>query len=181
MARSIPLHDAPELGPEKVGAVRGDHVVYVVSREDLPMLRQLGGNMPNPGDLLAATVVQVWSADDGMVNLRVHLDGPKDYWATSVPYYEWPEGYDWADQVDGPPRVERTWHFRGQVMTAELVSSVTSLVSPEVCSGISDAVATLRGMLPVLGDDVASDQRVIGRVAEKLEALLPGNIDAKAG
>lgn len=39
------------------------------------------GNGVREGDVCAATVVRDWG--DALVNLKVHLDGNDDYWATS--------------------------------------------------------------------------------------------------
>lgn len=39
------------------------------------------GNTTSMGEEYPATIVRVW--DDGKINLKVHLDGSDDYWATS--------------------------------------------------------------------------------------------------
>jgi hypothetical protein len=54
-----------------------------------------GGNVVRPGDIVPAMVVQVWS--DVCVNLKLMLDGPDTYWATSVTYAE--------------DHGQRTWHW----------------------------------------------------------------------
>lgn len=59
------------------------------------------GNPVAAGDVAPAMVVFVYG-DDGLVNLKVELDGCDQYWAQSVPY----------DRANGP----RTWNwmFTGQ-------------------------------------------------------------------
>jgi len=44
------------------------------------------GNAVQAGDIVPAMVVRVWDTDIGSVNLKVILDGPDTYWATSVTY-----------------------------------------------------------------------------------------------
>jgi len=60
-----------------------------------------GGNVVRDGDIYPAMIVRVWD-DTGLVNLKVVLDGPDAYWATSVPY--------------DPAKGARSWHwmFDGQ-------------------------------------------------------------------
>jgi hypothetical protein len=55
------------------------------------------GNPVNAGDIYPAMVVRVWDQEQGLVNLRVFLDGPDVYWVTSVKY-------------DGMREV-KTWHW----------------------------------------------------------------------
>ncbi len=43
------------------------------------------GRDPQPGEAFPATVVNVKDAASGRLNVRVHLDGNDDYWATGVP------------------------------------------------------------------------------------------------
>lgn len=45
-----------------------------------------GGNPVRVGDILPALVVQTWGAESTSINLKVMLDGPDTYWATSIPY-----------------------------------------------------------------------------------------------
>ena len=60
----------------------GRIVQYVISETDATEHAQHPrGNAPRAGDVLPAVVVRVW--DDGLVNLKVFLDGPEDHWATS--------------------------------------------------------------------------------------------------
>lgn len=102
-------HPQPESTPPIPGeVVEGRIVHYVVGEFDLPQIRQLGGNQPQPGDELAAVIVRVWDAPSGYVNLKVFLDGPRDYWATSRKYYDLP--VDVKDSIQ-PFAVEQTWHF----------------------------------------------------------------------
>lgn len=59
------------------------------------------GNRQAPAATVAAVIVRVWN-DDGMVNLRLLLDGPPtaDEWRTSIAYDpELPGAWSW------PPRV----------------------------------------------------------------------------
>jgi len=61
----------------------------------LPTDSTLGNN----GALEApATVVRVFG-DSGKINLKVHLDGPSDHWATSIDEGTSPGTWHW------PPRV----------------------------------------------------------------------------
>jgi hypothetical protein len=94
--------------PPPSGVTEGRIVHYIVGEYDLAQIRQLGGNQPQPGDELAAVIVRVWDAAAGYVNLKVFLDGPRDYWATSRKHYDLPE--DVKNSVQ-PFAVEQTWHF----------------------------------------------------------------------
>jgi hypothetical protein len=79
-----------ELTEHDLGQIKAQH-------PDVPSNRL---NEPHAGDVYPATIVRVWSAT--CVNLRVHLDGLADYWATS----KGPAGDD--DQTGHwfwPPRV----------------------------------------------------------------------------
>jgi hypothetical protein len=56
------------------------------------------GNRASAGDTCAATIVRTWGdREDSAVNLKVHLDGNDDYWATSATqgdghgHWRWPE------------------------------------------------------------------------------------------
>jgi hypothetical protein len=61
------------------------------------------GSHVSAGEILPAQIVRVSKAD-GVVNLKVALDGSDTYWAVDVPYGEWtPE----AESLPPP----RTWHW----------------------------------------------------------------------
>ena len=70
------------------------------------------GNHVNAGELYPATIVKVWSDKPQpltAVNLKVHLDGTDDYWATSVCVDEDPEGkterrFVWPGYVAPAPK-----------------------------------------------------------------------------
>ena len=97
------------------GVALGRVVHFVVGAGDVDRLRECGEAGINVGDVRAATIVRVWNTDTGSVNLKVHTDAPRDYWATSVTYAENLNATELraADQpVDYP---ERTWHWPARV------------------------------------------------------------------
>ena len=58
------------------------------------------GNAVTAGDILPATVIRIWGSDSGCSNLREHLDGNDDYWATSRSYNQnkVPATWHWPDR-----------------------------------------------------------------------------------
>jgi hypothetical protein len=74
----------------KIVPTVGRVVLYTLNESDVRhVLRQYGligfsGYGPNVGDILPANVVKVWGdTPESCVNLKVQLDGPGDFWATS--------------------------------------------------------------------------------------------------
>lgn len=67
---------------------KGRTVLYKLSAHDALTIGQkrasagIAGNTAAEGDIFPATVVQDWGGG-GSVNLKVHLDGHDDFWATS--------------------------------------------------------------------------------------------------
>jgi len=61
----------------------GRIVHYTVGDGEVRAINELRGNTVQAGDVLAAVIVRVWSVENGCANLRVLLDGPDVYWATS--------------------------------------------------------------------------------------------------
>jgi hypothetical protein len=88
------------------GLVPGRIVYFVFGGEDAAQLARdrIGspGNIVRAGDIYPAMVVRVNDPVTGYVNLKVMLDGPDTYWATSV----------WYDAN----KADRSWHwmFEGQ-------------------------------------------------------------------
>lgn len=79
--------------------------------------RRAAGNAVHPGDIAPAMVVRVFdrsvvNGDDGMINLKVMLDGPDEYWATGILYDEGKKPGTWHWMFEGqstryqPDRVE---------------------------------------------------------------------------
>ena len=101
-----------ELRMSKMDGLVAGRIVYFVidhtAAADIARQRiGTGGNPVAIGDVYPAMVVKVWEGT--IVNLKVMLDGPDTYWATSVQYDEWTPG---AESLPTP----RTWHwmFSGQ-------------------------------------------------------------------
>lgn len=97
------------------GVALGRIVHFVVGESDIQRLRECGGNESSTveGDLRAATIVRVWN--DTTVNLRVHTDAPRDYWATSVQFMD--DG-DALEKLAAGGQAEyrpRTWHWPPRV------------------------------------------------------------------
>jgi hypothetical protein len=92
------------MAPGGTGLVVGRIVYFVVDeyiRDGIAQQRVgTGGNRVYVGDIVPALIVRVWG--NVSVNLKLMLDGPDTYWATSVVY----------DAYKAP----RTWHwmFEGQ-------------------------------------------------------------------
>jgi hypothetical protein len=91
------------------GLVPGRIVYFVFGEGDLENVVRARassgarGNALHPGDVYPAMIVRVFDQSSGMANLKVSLDGPDTYWATSAHY-------------DASTAVGHTWHwmFDGQ-------------------------------------------------------------------
>ncbi len=58
------------------------------------------GNRVQEGDTFPATIVRTWGDEEhSAVNLKVHLDGSDDYWATSVTHGDGPAHWRWPERV----------------------------------------------------------------------------------
>ena len=85
------------------GLVSGRLVYFVADAATADSIRQQRadsgryGNVVREGEIIPAVVVKVWDATAGYVNLKLLLDGPDAYWATSVFY-----------SAEQPPR---SWHW----------------------------------------------------------------------
>lgn len=89
----------------------GRIVLYTLASYDVDAIRiQRGpdgrGNSVSPGDIYPAMVVRTWGdpSDSYMrVNLKVMLDGPDSYWATSrkVGVADEQGSYHWMDYQKG--------------------------------------------------------------------------------
>ena len=91
------------------GLVAGRIVYFVFGAGDLENIVRarassgVRGNALHAGDIAPAMIVRVFDQASGMANLKVHLDGPDTYWATSAHY-------------DASKGVGHSWHwmFDGQ-------------------------------------------------------------------
>lgn len=59
------------------------------------------GNPVSEGEVYPATVVRTFDSEVGTANLKVHLDGNDDYWATSRCEGEQPGYWSWPPRVEG--------------------------------------------------------------------------------
>ena len=86
------------------GLVVGRIVYFVVDKDTENAVAHqrvgTGGNPLHAGDIVPAMVVRVWDVNLGYVNLKLLLDGPDTYWATSVTY---------APIIEHP--MPRSWHW----------------------------------------------------------------------
>src|SRR5216110_3234321 len=83
------------------GLVAGRIVYFVVDAATAEAIAQqrfgvVYGNDVDAGDIVPALIVKVWSGV--CVNLKLLLDGPDTYWATSVEY-------------SADPATPRSWHW----------------------------------------------------------------------
>lgn len=63
----------------------GRIVHYRLQESELPVIRGYGGNPVNAGDVFPAIIVKVWGdKPESAVQLKVMLDGPRDFWRTSA-------------------------------------------------------------------------------------------------
>lgn len=58
------------------------------------------GNAAIAGEVYPATVLRVWGGD--LVNLKAHLDGTDDFWATSVAKGDGPRCWAWPEAETAP-------------------------------------------------------------------------------
>lgn len=105
------VHEAPPTNPPSPPVTPGRIVHYVFCSSDVGLVSQLrAGNDKHlaAGTVRPAVVVRVWEEGGSTVNLRVFLDGPDDFWATSVVYH------DGGGELDRT-LVGRTWHYPPRV------------------------------------------------------------------
>lgn len=70
----------PTIAP--VSAILGETVLYTLTDQDAAAVNaEKRNNRAHAGELYPAIVVRVWG--EGLVNLRVLIDGPGELWATS--------------------------------------------------------------------------------------------------
>jgi hypothetical protein len=84
----------------------GRIVLYRLSQFDCDEINRLHGRRggcPSSYDVLPAIVTKVWGhTADAAVNLKVMLDGPAEYWATSRMHHETAAGcYHWMPYQKG--------------------------------------------------------------------------------
>lgn len=95
--------NAPKLGPGVLYTMTSHNAEAVNKRRvDYDHHRRIAGDAANTGhvghtgnavaegDVYPATVVRVWNPESSTVNLKVHLDGNDDFWATSAVHGEGP-------------------------------------------------------------------------------------------
>lgn len=98
--------------------LKAGRIVYCVISEsmlqEIVSQRKVGGYWGNElkaGDVVPAMVVKVWSASSGGANLKLMLDGPDTFWATSIVHDAEKKAHTWHWMFDGQatrhePRIE---------------------------------------------------------------------------